>query len=198
MSQDDKAIIEEGTYIDASSKIWALAQIRKGAVIGKRVNVGAGVYVGVGVEIGDFCKIQNYALIYEPAKLERGVFIGPGVILTNDKWPRAITPENSQKQLVDWEPVGTLIREGASIGARSVCVAPLTIGRWAMVAAGSVVTKNVSDFSLVAGVPARRIGWVGRAGQKLLGNRDDSGLFVCPVTGSKYREQSEDFLIELN
>ncbi|MFF2503379.1 acyltransferase [Streptomyces sp. NPDC058067] len=131
--------------------------------------------------------MQNYAAIYEPARLEEGAFVGPAVIFTNDFYPRAISPEGVPKRAGDWTPVGVTVRRGASIGARSVCVAPVTIGRWALVAAGSVVTRDVPDFALVAGAPARRLKWVGRAGVPL----EPAGeyRFVCPQTGEHYAEQ---------
>ena len=130
--------------------------------------IGRGAYVGTGVQIGDNVKLQNYALVYEPAELGDGVFVGPAAVLTNDHYPRSVDPEGNQKRGGDWEAVGVTVAEGASLGARSVCVAPVRIGRWAMVAAGAVVTKDVPDFGLVVGVPARRVGWVGRSGVKLV------------------------------
>src|SRR5665648_201407 len=166
--------------------VWPLAQIRERARLGADCIIGRGAYIGTGVVMGDNCKVQNYALVYEPAVLEDGVFIGPAVVLTNDFYPRSITPEGVLKRGADWEPVGVTIRHGASVGARSVCVAPVTIGRWALVAAGAVVTRDVPDFALVAGVPARRIKWVGRAGVPLedLG----AGQWRCPATGDGYEE----------
>ena len=118
-----------------------------------------------GCRSGDHCKLQNYALVYEPAVLSDGVFVGPAAVFTNDLFPRAITPDGTPKGAGDWEPVGVLVGRGASIGARAVCVAPVTIGDWALVAAGAVVVDDVPDYALVAGVPARQLGWVGRAGQ---------------------------------
>lgn len=177
---DSTAIIGEG------SSVWHLAQVREGAQLGKNCVVGRGAYIGTDVEIGDNCKIQNYALVYEPAQLEDGVFIGPAVVLTNDHNPRAVNPNGSPKSASDWEQVGVTIREGAAIGARSVCVAPITIGRWALVAAGSVVTRDVPDFALVAGVPARHIGWVGRSGQRLQVDGENESVLVCPETGDRY------------
>lgn len=178
------ADVSEAARIGDRSKIWHLAQVREEARIGTDCIVGRGAYVGTGVVLGDRCKLQNYALVYEPAVLEDGVFVGPGAVLTNDTYPRAVAPDGALKGAEDWTAVGVTIRAGASIGARAVCVAPVTIGRWAVVAAGAVVTKDVPDFALVAGVPARRIGWVGRAGVPL---REDGDALVCPRTGERYR-----------
>ncbi|MDJ0316229.1 acyltransferase [Arthrobacter antibioticus] len=175
----EQAILGEGT------KIWHLAQVREDAVLGENCIVGRGAYVGNGVHIGANTKIQNYALVYEPAVLGHGVFIGPAVVLTNDTYPRAVSPDGTLKSAHDWVPVGVTIEDGASVGARAVCIAPLRIGRWATIAAGSVVTKDVPAFALMAGVPARRLGWVGKAGFPLA---FDDGFWVCPETGTKYVE----------
>ena len=183
----DSADVAADAVIGDSSSIWHLAQVREGATIGRNCVVGRGAYIGTGVRMGDNCKVQNYALVYEPATLEDGVFIGPAVVLTNDTYPRAINPDGSLKSAHDWEPVGVTLRRGASVGARAVCVAPVTIGAWATVAAGAVVVKDVPDFALVAGVPARRIGWVGKAGVPLTRETDD-GLWICPATGARYVE----------
>jgi UDP-2-acetamido-3-amino-2,3-dideoxy-glucuronate N-acetyltransferase len=177
---DDRAELGDGTTV------WHLAQVREGARLGRDCIVGRGAYVGTGVQMGDNCKLQNYALVYEPAVLENGVFVGPAAVLTNDLYPRSIAPDGTLKRGDDWEAVGVTLREGSSVGARAVCVAPVTIGRWATVAAGAVVTKDVPDFALVAGVPARRIRWVGRAGVPL----DDvgDGRWRCPKTGQMHVE----------
>ncbi len=191
----ETADVADNAVISSGAKIWHYAQVREGAVVGENCIVGRGAYIGPDVEVGDNCKIQNYALVYEPAKLARGVFIGPAVVLTNDHFPRAINADGTPKSADDWQPVGVDIREGASIGANSTCIAPITIGRWALVGAGSVVVKDVPDFALVVGSPARRIGWVGSAGHPL--TRDGDDLWNCPVTGKKYREIAEDELVEV-
>ncbi|GAA1145647.1 acyltransferase [Nocardioides aquiterrae] len=178
--------------IGDGSSIWHLAQVREGAELGANCVVGRGAYVGIGVQVGDNCKIQNYALVYEPARLADGVFIGPAVVLTNDTYPRAVTPEGTLKAADDWQPVGVTVERGASIGARAVCVAPVTIGEWATVAAGAVVTKDVPAFALVAGVPARRIGWVGRSGEPLRPDGEDS--WICPTTNERFRENGGTLL----
>jgi acetyltransferase-like isoleucine patch superfamily enzyme len=183
----ESADVSPDASIGPGSSIWHLAQVREGARLGANCIVGRGAYIGSGVVMGDNCKVQNYALVYEPAVLGAGVFIGPAVVLTNDTYPRAITPEGDLKSALDWLPVGVTIHRGASIGARATCVAPVTIGQWATVAAGAVVVKDVLDFALVAGVPARRIGWVGRAGVPLVDR--GSGLWECPSTGETYVER---------
>ncbi len=179
---DDSAVLGIGTTV------WHLAQIRENARLGRDCIVGRGAYVGPGVIIGDNVKLQNYALVYEPAQLEDNVFIGPAVVLTNDMYPRSVDVSCKLKRPADWDALGVVVKEGASLGARAVVVAGRSVGRWALVAAGAVVTRDVPDFALVAGMPARRIGWVGRAGVPLepVGN----GGWRCPQTGDSYLEEN--------
>jgi UDP-2-acetamido-3-amino-2,3-dideoxy-glucuronate N-acetyltransferase len=165
--------------------------VREHARLGVGCIVGRGAYVGTGVVMGDHVKLQNYALVYEPAVLGDGVFIGPAAVLTNDQYPRSVDPDGNLKRGADWEAVAVEVGDGASIGARAVCVAPVRIGRWALVAAGAVVTRDVPDHALVAGVPARRIGWVGRAGVRLVADGD---AWVCPQTGERYQEQGDQLV----
>ena len=185
-SVNPTADVDEGAVIGDGSSVWQLAHVRSEAVIGDNCVIGRGAYIGTGVTLGDNCKIQNYALVYEPAVLEEGVFVGPAAVLTNDEYPRAINTDGSPKDASDWTPVGVRVGRGASIGARAVCIAPLTIGPWSMVAAGAVVTRDVGAYELVAGVPATRIAWVAETGRPL--ERVSRDLWRCPLTGQKYEE----------
>jgi acetyltransferase-like isoleucine patch superfamily enzyme len=178
--------VDERAEIGPGTRIWHLAQIREHARLGSGCIVGRGAYVGPGVIIGDNVKLQNYALVYEPARLEDNVFIGPAAVLTNDLFPRSVDVAGRLKRPDDWNARGVLVREGASLGAQVVVVAGRVIGRWALVAAGAVVTRDVSDYALVAGVPARRTGWVGRAGERL--ETVGPGRWRCPQTGELYSE----------
>jgi UDP-2-acetamido-3-amino-2,3-dideoxy-glucuronate N-acetyltransferase len=185
---DDRATLGEGTTV------WHLAQIREDARLGHGCIVGRGAYVGPGVIIGDNVKLQNYALVYEPAQLEDEVFVGPAVVLTNDMYPRSTDVTGRLKRPSDWAARGVVVRQGAALGARAVILAGVVVGRWALVAAGAVVTRDVPDFALVAGVPARRVGWVGRAGVPL--QETGGGRWRCPRTGELYA-QADDQLQEI-
>ena len=185
----DTADVDPRAKVGPGASIWHLAQVREHAEVGQNVVVGRGAYIGSGVLVGDNSKIQNYALVYEPAVLEAGVFVGPAAVLTNDTYPRAVNPDGSLKSAADWEPTGVTVRAGAAIGARAVCIAPVEIGRWATVAAGAVVSKNVPDYALVAGVPAKRVGWVGPSGVPLQQTGPDR--WVCPSTGDEFQQDGE-------
>lgn len=179
------SIVHSTAQLGEDSVVWAWTQIREGAIVGANTSIGQGCYVGPGVHVGSQCRIQNGALIYEPSVLEDSVFVGPGVIFTNDRFPRAINVDGSPKTSRDWQPVGVYVESGASIGARAVLIGPLRVGQWAMIGAGSVVSSDIKPFSLVAGVPAKHIGWVGRSGRRLV-TRADS--WVCPQTEEIYEE----------
>ncbi len=164
---DSRANIGEGT------KIWHHVQVREGAVIGKNCNLGKGVYIDKNVKIGSRVKIQNYVSVYYGVEIEDDVFIGPSVTFTNDKYPRSWI-WNEEKV------VKTKVKRGASIGANATIVCGVTIGEYAMVGAGAVVTKDVPPHGLVVGNPARLIGFVCECGHKLDKN------FRCPVCGKKF------------
>lgn len=176
--------VDKSAKIHSSSIIWEYTRIRENVLIGSNCNIGRNVYIGPGVIIGENVKIQNNVLIYEPSIIKDGVFIGPGCIFTNDLHPRAVNIDGTKKSQDDWGKTGVEVFQGASIGAGVICVAPVKIGQWAMVAAGSVVIDSVADFELVVGIPAKRIGWVGKAGVKLIEQRDN--LYICPKTKSEY------------
>jgi UDP-2-acetamido-3-amino-2,3-dideoxy-glucuronate N-acetyltransferase len=189
----DTPRVEQTADVDASAvlgpgtTVWHLAQVRENARLGSGCIVGRGAYVGPGVVIGNNVKLQNYALVYEPARLEDGVFIGPAAVLTNDLYPRSVDLTGKLKRSADWDARGVVVQQGASLGARVVVVPGCAIGRWAMVAAGAVVTRDVPGFALVAGAPARQIGWVGRAGERLTAK--EPGRWQCPRTGELYDER---------
>lgn len=190
----DTADVASSASVAATARVWHYAQVREDASIGENCIVGRGAYIGTGVQVAENCKIQNYALVYEPARLQAGVFVGPAVVFTNDQFPRAVNSDGTVKSGSDWTAVGVTVLEGASIGAQSVCIAPVTIGRWALVGAGSTVVRDVPDFALVVGNPARRVGWVGRAGVPL--SEESTGVWVCPESGARYAIDSTGIMKE--
>jgi acetyltransferase-like isoleucine patch superfamily enzyme len=161
------AEVSPDAVIGDDCHIWRQVHIREHAVIGDGTVIGAGVYVDAGVRLGRHCKIQNNALLYEGLTLEEGVFVGPQVCFTNDFLPRAVNPDLSLKSAADWEVGETLVKMGASVGAQSVVVTGVTIGRWALVGAGSVVTRDAPDHALIYGHPARIQGWVCHCARRL-------------------------------
>ena len=189
------AIVHDSVQLGAGVIIWNWSQLREGVTIGSFSSIGQSVYVGPGVSIGKNCKIQNGALIYEPAEIHDGVFIGPNVVLTNDRRPRAVNPKTGRgKTGADWEKVGVTVCTGASLGANVVCVAPIVIGEWAMVGAVSVVNTDIKSHAMYAGNPGRQIGWVSRSGSRLI--EEETG-FLCPDTGEKYELCAEGLKLSL-
>lgn len=154
----ESSYIDEGVTIGDGTKIWHFCHIQKGAFIGKNCSLGQNVNVANNVKIGDDCRIQNNVSLYEGVEIEEGVFCGPSCVFTNDMTPRARYPKGHENYK------RTLIKEGASIGANATVVCGHTVGKYAMVAAGAVVTKDVEDYALVAGVPAVVIGRVDEVG----------------------------------
>lgn len=177
--------------IGAGTKIWQHCQVREEAVIGENCILSKGVYVDFGVKIGNNVKIQNGISVYHGVTLEDGVFCGPHCVFTNDKQPRSVNPDGSLKSGDDWVLSETLVRKGASIGAHATIVCGVTIGSWAMVGAGSVVTRDVPDYGLVYGNPARLNGYVCPCGEKLAvageDGREGFSDMVCPKCGTQIR-----------
>lgn len=171
------ATVESGATIGRGTKIWHQAHIRSGAVIGDECVIGKNVFVDSGATIGSRCKVQNNVSVYSGVHIGDEVFVGPSAVFTNDRFPRAVG---------DWELSETFVNHGASIGANATLVCGITLGRYATVASGSVVTKNLKDFELVAGNPARRLGWVCVCGRVLLKSNEELDEASCEHCSRKY------------
>ena len=175
----ESSYIDDNVKIGKGTKIWHFSHILKGAEIGENCSLGQNVNVGNNVKIGNGCKLQNNVSVYEGVEMEDYVFCGPSMVFTNDLTPRAKYPKGSAGYKK------TLLKEGATVGANATIVCGHNIGRWAMIAAGAVVTKNVKDHALMAGVPARQIGWVCECGA-ILGED-----LKCSACGREYTEAEE-------
>jgi UDP-2-acetamido-3-amino-2,3-dideoxy-glucuronate N-acetyltransferase len=182
------AEVSPEAHVGAGTRIWRQAHVREGASIGSDCTIGKGVYIDAHVRIGSRVKIQNSVSVFEGVTLEDGVFVGPHVCFTNDLFPRAITPSGKLKSAADWQITPTLVRYGASIGAGAVIVCGVTIGNFALVGAGSVVTRDVPAHALVLGNPARQYGYVCRCAQRLTGIREREGKLSgwCEACGQDY------------
>ena len=182
----ETADVSPKSQIGEGSKIWQYAQVREGAVLGRNCIVGKGVYIDSDVRIGDNVKLQNGISIYHGVVLEDGVFCGPHCVFTNDKQPRSVNPDGTLKETTDWIVSQTLVCVGASIGAHATIVCGVTIGKWAMIGAGAIVTRDVPDYGLVYGNPARLYGFVCPCGKKLVNMRtkrshkSDGRQMTCP------------------
>ena len=174
-----RASVGEGT------KIWHQAQVREGAVIGRDCVLGKGAYVDKDVHVGDRCKLQNGSLVYHGFNIEDGVFIGPGVMLLNDKYPRAINPDGSLKSDDDWDVSEGIIEHGAAIGGGAIVLPGVRVGRMAVVGSGAVVTKDVPERAIVAGNPARLRGFACDCGH-VLRSAGDAETYVCDSCGRTY------------
>ena len=171
----ESAYVDEGVTIGEGTKIWHFAHVLPRTTIGKNCILGQNVMVGPDVEIGDGCKVQNNVALYRGIVLEDNVFCGPSCVFTN-----VLTPRAHIERKDEFAP--TLVKTGATIGANATIICGNTLGAYCMIAAGAVVTKDVSDYALMAGVPARRIGWVSQSGEVL------GPDLVCPRTGEVYKE----------
>lgn len=179
------ADVSPDAKVGRGTKVWNEAQVRERAVIGENCILGKGVYVDCDVVVGNNVKIENYASLYRGLTVEDGVFIGPHVCFTNDKYPRAITPDGRLIGPEEWEVLPTRVREGASIGAGAIILPGITIGRWAMIGAGAVVASDVPGQALVKGNPGRIAGWVCLCGRSLVRGERRRG-WHCPHCSRTY------------
>jgi len=187
---DSHAVVDENVSIGEGTKIWHFSHIQSGAKIGKNCVIGQNVNVGNNVTIGNFVKIQNNVSVYEGVTLEDYVFCGPSMVFTN-----ILNPRCKYSQVGAEYYIPTLVKEGASLGANCTIICGHTIGRSSMIGAGSVVTKDIPDYALVVGNPARIIGWVSEAGEKLI--FDSQGYSVCSRTKIKYKLKNNKVIAEL-
>ena len=176
------ADVSDSAVLGPGTSVWNHAQVRERATLGRECIVGKDVYIDLGVIVGDRCKIQNGAQLFHGVTLGNGVFVGPGAMFTNDLRPRAITPDGALKVASDWTVGETEVGDGAAIGAGAIILPGVRIGRWAMVAAGAVVTRSVPDHGLAAGNPARRIGWVCACGEKAASAEGGQARCACGRT----------------
>lgn len=183
----ETALIEPEVQIGDGTHIWHYVHVRRGARLGTDCNIGRGVYIDINVSIGNNVKIQNYVSVYDGVTVEDGVFIGPHAVFTNDKIPRAVAPDMTPKAATNWVRVPTLVKAGAAIGANAVIVCGVTIGNWAMIGSGAVVTKDVPDYGLVVGNPARLIDYVCPDGNRLHIDLDNVPEVVTCESGQEIR-----------
>ncbi len=183
------ADLEPDVSVGPGSSIWHRAQVRTGARIGSECIIGRDAFIDEGVTIGDRVKIQNLALVYQGVTVGNGVFIGPNAILTNDRYPRAVTSTGDLARAADWEVSPISLEDGCSIGAGAVVVAGVTVGRFATVGAGAVVTRDVPSHALVVGSPAHRIGWVCACGARLV-DADGNPAEAVPPPYAAHRDLS--------
>jgi UDP-2-acetamido-3-amino-2,3-dideoxy-glucuronate N-acetyltransferase len=178
-SKHDTAIVDEGAVIGNETRIWHWTHICGGAVIGEKCSLGQNVFVGNQVVVGKNCKIQNNVSIYDNVTLEDDVFCGPSMVFTNVYNPRSeVTRKDEYRD--------TLIKRGATLGANCTIVCGVTVGEYAFIGAGSLINKNISDFALVVGVPAKQIGWMSRFGERMNLPLSGEATFVCPHTNDYY------------
>jgi len=173
------AVVDEGAQIGEGSRVWHFVHVCSGAKIGKGVSLGQNVFVGNKVTIGDKCKIQNNVSVYDNVTLEEGVFCGPSMVFTNVYNPRSLIDRKNEYR-------NTLIKKGATLGANCTIVCGATVGEYAFVGAGAVITKDVQSYALVVGVPARQIGWMSEYGEQLELPLEGKAEVTCQHTGDRY------------
>jgi UDP-2-acetamido-3-amino-2,3-dideoxy-glucuronate N-acetyltransferase len=178
--QHETAIVDEGAQIGEDSRVWHWVHICGGAKIGRGVSLGQNVFVGNKVTIGDHCKIQNNVSVYDNVHLQEGVFCGPSMVFTNVHNPRSLIERKDEYR-------DTLVKKGATLGANCTIVCGTTIGEFAFVGAGAVITKDVKPYALMVGVPARQIGWMSEYGEQLDLPLTGDAEIICPHTGDKYQ-----------
>jgi UDP-2-acetamido-3-amino-2,3-dideoxy-glucuronate N-acetyltransferase len=183
------AIVDSGAEIGEGSRVWHWAHLCGGAKIGKGVSIGQNVFVGNKAVIGDNCKIQNNVSVYDNVTLEEGVFCGPSMVFTNVYNPRALIERKDQYR-------DTLVRKGATLGANCTIVCGVTVGEYAFIAAGAVITKSVKPYALMVGVPARQVGWMSQYGEQIPMPLMGRGEYVCPYTGQRY-VLNDDAMLEI-
>ena len=179
------AIVDEGAELGSGTRVWHFVHVCGGARIGEGVSLGQGVFVGNRVIVGDRCKVQNNVSLYDNVTLEEGVFCGPSMVFTNVYNPRALVERKDEYR-------DTLVRKGATLGANCTIVCGVTIGAFAFVAAGAVVTADVKPYALMAGVPAKQLGWMSEFGERIPLPLEGEGTFTCPHTGAGYVLDGED------
>lgn len=177
--QHPTAVVDDGAKIGEGSRIWHFVHVCSGAHIGRGVSLGQNVFIGNKVTVGDFCKIQNNVSVYDNVTLEEGVFCGPSMVFTNVYNPRALIERKSE-----YKP--TLVKKGATLGANCTIVCGVTIGEFAFVGAGAVITKDVPAYALYVGIPARQIGWMSAYGEQLPLPLKGNGEAICSSTGDRY------------
>lgn len=184
----ETAIIDQGAQIGNNTKIWHFTHVMGSAHIGQNCNIGQNVYIDKNVAIGNGVKIQNNVSVYANVTIEDDCFLGPSMVFTNVMNPRAFVERKTEFK-------NTLVRKGCSIGANATIVCGTTLGEFSFIGAGTVITKDVPNYAMMVGVPAKQIGWMSKHGEKLFFNHD--GIAICPATNEKYKLENNSVSLDL-